>query len=100
VVGVHLINAKGSKLIERDKAESQAMMVMNDDPKLTNFEKRYKDHIFYGSDDSDRGFFLGVNIVAYAEVKRRSRKKRDLGGDLRKSRCCWHCSCRKQSPRD
>jgi hypothetical protein len=42
VVGVHLINAKGSKLIERDKAESQAMMVMSDDPEVTNFEKRYK----------------------------------------------------------
>jgi hypothetical protein len=39
VVGVHLINAKGSKLIEPDKAESQAMMVMSDDPILTNFEK-------------------------------------------------------------
>ena len=43
VVDVHLINAKGSKLIEPDKAESYAMMVMSDDPKLTNFEKRYKD---------------------------------------------------------
>eukprot|EP00613_Pedinella_sp_CCMP2098_P062852 CAMPEP_0171987054 /NCGR_PEP_ID=MMETSP0993-20121228/275192_1 /TAXON_ID=483369 /ORGANISM="non described non described, Strain CCMP2098" /LENGTH=60 /DNA_ID=CAMNT_0012639985 /DNA_START=273 /DNA_END=456 /DNA_ORIENTATION=- len=31
VVGVHLINVKGLKLIERDKAESQAMMVMSDD---------------------------------------------------------------------
>ena len=51
VVGVHLINAKGLKLVERDKAESQAMVVMSDDPHVTNFEKRYKDHIFYGSDE-------------------------------------------------
>jgi hypothetical protein len=51
VVGVHLINAKGPKLVERDKAESQAMVVMSDDPQVTNFEKRYKDHIFYGSDE-------------------------------------------------
>ena len=60
MVGVHLINAKGSKLIEPDKAEFQAMMVMSDDPKLTNFEKRYKYRILYGRDDSDGGFFLGL----------------------------------------
>mmetsp|Transcript_10189 Transcript_10189/g.20386 ORF Transcript_10189/g.20386 Transcript_10189/m.20386 type:complete len:91 (-) Transcript_10189:171-443(-) len=60
VVGVHLINVKGLKLIERDKAESQAMMIMSVDPKVTNFEKCYKDHIFYGSDDSDRRSFLGL----------------------------------------
>ena len=51
VVGVHLVDAKVSKLIERDKAGSQAMMVMSGDLKLTNFEKCYKDHIFYGSDE-------------------------------------------------
>ena len=50
MVGVHLIYAKGSKLIERDKAESQAMVVMSDDTEVTNSEKRYKGHIFYGSD--------------------------------------------------
>ena len=43
VVGVHLINANGSKLTKRDKAESQAMMVLSEDPKLTNFEKCHKD---------------------------------------------------------
>ena len=48
LVYVHLVNVKNLELIERDKAESQAMMVMDTDPKLTNFEKRYKDHIFYG----------------------------------------------------
>ena len=51
MVGVHLIDAKVSKLIERDKAGLQAMMVMSGDLKLTNFEKCYKDHIFYGSDE-------------------------------------------------
>ena len=51
MVGVHLINAKGPRLIERDKAESQAMMIMSVDPKVTNFEKCYKDHTFYGSDE-------------------------------------------------
>ena len=49
--GVHLIHANGPKLLERDNAKSQAMMVMSDDPKLTKSEKRYKDHIFYGSDE-------------------------------------------------
>ena len=38
VVDVYFINTKGPKLIERGRAESQAMMVMNDDPGLTNYE--------------------------------------------------------------
>ena len=41
VVSVHMINTKGLGLIERGKAESQAMMVMSDNQKDTNFEKRY-----------------------------------------------------------
>jgi len=46
------------------------MVVMSDDPKPTNFEKRFKGHILYDGENSDKGFFLGLKgIVAYAEEK-------------------------------
>jgi len=45
LVDVYLVSVENLKLIERDKAKSQAMVVMNVGPKLT---KRYKDHIYYG----------------------------------------------------
>ena len=45
-------------------------MVMSDDPKLTNYVKRYKDHIFYGSDDSDGGYFLGLKASLLTQKKK------------------------------
>ena len=44
-------------------------MVMSDNPKLTNFEKRYRGLIFFGSNDSDGGFCLVLKAPLLTQKK-------------------------------